>query len=422
MMLIISRQCSVRSAGIVFFGYSLTMIASTVARVGTELSALRAIAQAHDVSDRDALRTGAFTRVLLVCTVSGVGSLALLLSASRIAESSVGPGAAASLGWAALAIPAFALNGLFSELYKAVGRAWIGLIVQNVATPVFVIPVLFVLGTRDATEASAVICAGAWLAALVALAHWHRKTAPWSAIPRRRAWEGVAALVLDVPTLLVVTATPVVMQWIGAALLGFLTTPTQVAGYSVAARLAIAVSVVHSAASSVSAPRLAVAHSKNDLAALRKVAIQTGLIITGITLPILVGLAAAAPVVLKLFGSTYDDFATPLRILLVGQVIAALIGHSGMILAMTGMYDSARRVSLTAVVSLAVLQTLLVPSQGARGAAISASVSVATGHLAGLVMVHRKIGVWAIPTSVTSLRSAIAADAEPKAPASRARM
>lgn len=407
MTLVISRACGVESAGIVFFGYSLIMIASTLARAGTELSALRDIAQAHAARDQGALQSRGLARLILVCALGGLICAVVVLSASMVAERSLGPNAAAALRWAGVAIPAFALTGLLSEFFKGIQRAWVGLTVQNLATPALVVVTLLVAPTHRASQASAVIAAASWLTAIAALVFWRRLTGRWSILTLRQAGGGAGRLIRDVPTLLVVTVAPVVMQWIGAALLGFLAAPAEVAGYSVAARLAIAVSVVHSAASSISAPRMAVAHSSGDIYGLHRVVMQTGLLISIITWPILIILAVAAPVVLDFFGPGYGGFSVALRVLLVGQVVASLIGHSGIVLVMVGRYAAARRVSLIAIVSLTVLMAILAPLFGAIGAAIATSASVIFGHLAGLTIVRRDVGIWTIPTSSSSLRVAV---------------
>lgn len=406
MVLTITRACGSSAAGAVFFGYSITMISSTITRAGTELSALRAIAQAHAAQDVGALRSSTVSRLLMVGTLSGAAGAIVVLGSPWLAGHSLGPAAVSPLRWAGAAIPAFALTGLLSEFYKGIGRAWTGLLVQNLATPVLVVPTILLAPTQDANAASAAICLAGSATALGALASWRRATGRWTGagLARRRT---VAALIRDMPTLLVVTATPVIMQWIGAALLGFLTTATQVAGYSVAARLAIAVSVIHSAASSVTAPRMAIAHVKGDREALSAVTMQTGLLIAAITWPILLCLAAAAPLALGVFGDGYESFAVPLRILVAGQFVAALVGHSGMVLVMTGRYVEARGLSLAAAGSLALMMGVLVPYQGARGAAIATSVSVIIGHLAGLGLVHRTTGIWTVPTSREALRRAL---------------
>ncbi|MFE4955958.1 lipopolysaccharide biosynthesis protein [Streptomyces sp. NPDC056653] len=409
MTLVISRECGLRQAGVVFFGYSLVMIVSTMARAGTELSALRVISQAYEQTDMGSVRSSAHSRLLLVGATSGVFAVLVILGAPWLGERSVGLDATASLRWAAAAMPAFAVLGLFSEFLKGVQRAWVGLLVQNVATPpaLVVVPIVVLSRASDAATVNAVICGATWAATFATLVYWHRTTGGCSAGWLRGARGEVGLLLRDVPTLLVVSATPVIMQWVGAILLGFLTTPTQVAGYSVAARLAIAVSVVHSAASSVVAPRMAIAHGKGDLRALHQVTVQTGLLISGVTWPILIVMGVTAPYLLGIFGAGYGAFGSSLRVLLIGQIVASLIGHSGMVLVMTGKYSDARLNSLIAALSLVGLAFVFVPLAGADGAAFSMSGSVVLGHLAGLLLVRQRVGFWTVPTSRHAIRMAM---------------
>jgi O-antigen/teichoic acid export membrane protein len=403
MTLVISRVCGLKQAGVVFFGYALIMIVSTLARAGTELSALRVISQAYEETDIGSVRSSAHARLLLVGGASGVVAVLVILGAPWLAERSVGLGATASLRWAGAAIPAFAVLGLFSEFLKGVQRAWAGLLVQNVATPpaLIVVPIVVLSQASDAATVTAVICAATWSATFVTLVYWHRITGGCSAGSLAGAWGEVGLLLRDVPTLLVVSATPVIMQWVGALLLGLLTSPSEVAGYSVAARLAIAVSVVHSAASSVVAPRMAIAHGKRDQRALHQITVQTGLAISAITWPILIAMGVTAPYLLGIFGAGYGAFDSSLRVLLIGQIVASVIGHSGMVLVMANRYSDARLTSLVAALSLVGLAVAFVPLAGADGAAISTSGSVVLGHLTGLLLVRHTLGFWTVASRHT---------------------
>jgi O-antigen/teichoic acid export membrane protein len=129
--------------------------------------------------------------------------------------------------------------------------------------------------------------------------------------------------------------------------------------------------------------------------------------ISCITWPALLLMVALAPMCMVVFGSGYQNYAYVLRTLLLGQVVAAVIGHSGTVLVMSGRYVSAQWSSVIAALCLAVFSLAAVPALGAEGAAIAMAGAVVAGHAAGFLLVRRDLGIWTIPTSREDLGSAM---------------
>jgi O-antigen/teichoic acid export membrane protein len=112
-----------------------------------------------------------------------------------------------------------------------------------------------------------------------------------------------------------------------------------------------------------------------------------------LTLPVAVGLFLAAPLLCAgVFGSSFSDSATSLRILVVGafgvialkQLSNALTAQSLPLSASAGI-----GVALAATVGLDVL---LIPSHGAVGAAIASSIAYTIGGLAIIAIFTTKLG------------------------------
>lgn len=213
----------------------------------------------------------------------------------------------------------------------------------------------------------------------------------------------IISILRDAPTLLVVSTTSIIMQWIGAFILGILGSPQEVAGYSVAVRLSIAVSIIHSAVTSVIAPRIAAAHSIGDTQGLRVLVHQTSAYICLTTAPVLLTLLVFPGGWLSIFGKDFISFGIVLQLLVMGQIVAAVIGHSGTVLVMTGYYANARATSIIAAGGLFIFMLFFVPDYGATGAALAMSLGVVAGHLAGAVFVRQKLGFWPMPISLKDL-------------------
>lgn len=404
--LTVARFCGAEQAGFFFFGYSLIVILSTLARIGSELSGLRAVAPLFETQNEDELRSVVDSRLALVSGISLLLAVGLGVLAGPIAHGSFGSRVESVLWLSALAIPPMAMIGLVSEVLKGAQRAWLALTVQNVGAPTVTVVILVAEHATvglNADRAAAAVVASSWVVAVGAMLAWRRVLAGrfGSARGGFRINRGeVVNTLREAPSLLIVSTTSVVMQWIGATILGFLASAPEVSGYSVAMRISIAVSIVHSAAASVVGPQMSIASAAGQVARLKRVCHQTSVMITAITWPALVTMMVLAPLCMAVFGQEYRDFASVLRILLVGQLVAAVIGHSGTVLVMSGHYSSARWSSVAAALALAALSVLAIPVLEARGAATAMASAVVIGHLAGFALVRRQLGIWSIPVSL----------------------
>jgi O-antigen/teichoic acid export membrane protein len=411
--LVIARLCGAAVAGIFFFGYSIAVILATLARLGCELSGSRAVASLFQSGHVRELKRAVDSRLAIVVVMSIVCSALLLALTGVIADKTYGAPVEAVLWCSALTIPPLAVAGLLSELLKGAQHAWLALTIQNFALPscaVALILALWMTTTPSAQQIAVVVMVAAWLAAAAALIAWslvfNRRFGRRSGLPKPKMSE-VAQTLRETPSLIIVSTTSVVMQWVGATILGFFATASEVAGYSVAMRISIAVSIIHSAASSVVGPQMAIAFANSDTSRLRRICHQTSLMISGVTWPGLLLMLALGPICMSVFGGEYEKYAYVLRTLLLGQLVAAVIGHSGTVLVMSGRYASARWSSVIAAICLAVFSLAAVPILGPAGAAIAMASSVVVGHVAGLLLARRDLGIWTVPTSREDVRAAI---------------
>lgn len=434
----VTRLLSPAGAGVFFFGFSIVLILAVLARLGTELSGMRVLAGAREHGAVTALFDAARSRVRLCVGVAtlcalGLAALAVPLATLRF------EGTQAHLVLLAFAasLPALALLGLYAEFLKAVGLANWGVTAQNIMVPGGVCAILAVMLALDLPAHPAFVatslCAVAWCGLGLTIVIWRRWGAGWRAAQTQIAEaspdspdslnspettaqggaqsdaHGTAAsriwtLLKEAPVLLVVSTTSVAMQWMGSVVLGLVSSPETVAGYAVSIRLAIVVSTLNSAVTSVLAPRAAAAHARGDAEGLRRNAHLMSAFITLATFPILGVLFVFAGFWLSFFGPEYAVYAPALRILVLGQVLAALIGHSGIVLVMSGQYKPARWTSVLALVTLLATMPMLAAWFDVEGAALAMSLAVVVGHLAGVWFARRTLGFWTLPLGVRDLR------------------
>jgi len=416
-VLAISRLLGPAEAGVFFFGYSIILILAVLARLGTELSGLRLVSAAAEQGTATALKKLALARVQLTLLASVALSLSIIFIEDLFFQARFETNAASKVVLVlALALPAFALLGLLAEFLKAVKRPNSGVTAQNIAVPggatlVFLWALLTDFDA-DPVFVAITVAAIAWFSLVVTLLVWLRWFKSWSSLQpadqSEAAQSGVISLIKEAPVLLVVSTTSIAMQWMGAVILGIVSSPETVAGYSVSIRMAIVVSTLNSAIASIFAPRMAAAHHKGDLDDLRRNAHQMSLLISGATFPILAVLFLFSEYWLSFFGQEYVTYSPALRILIVGQVVAALIGHSGTVLVMAGEYRRARLTSLVALGILIPTMFVFASAFETAGAAAAMSIAVISGHLAALWLVRQQLGFWSIPVRARGVRDLFA--------------
>lgn len=159
--------------------------------------------------------------------------------------------------------------------------------------------------------------------------------------------------------------------FVDVVLLGFLAPPASVGLYFAATRIQQFVVFVSYAASAATAQRFAAARAEGDEAGLTDlVRVQARWTFLG-TAAVGLGVLAAAPLLLGLFGSDFHDSLPVLAILVAGGVAASLFGPGEDILTMLGGERLCLGITL-AMLALAVLLCLaLIPWFGVTGAAIA---------------------------------------------------
>jgi O-antigen/teichoic acid export membrane protein len=99
------------------------------------------------------------------------------------------------------------------------------------------------------------------------------------------------------------------------------------------------------------------------------------------------------PILAFLFGAEYGGSYLPLIVLALGQLLAALAGPVGLLLAMAGFEkDTARVMGLAAFVNV-VLNLALIPRFGPAGAAAASVVTLAVSNIILWRQVHRRLGI-----------------------------
>jgi O-antigen/teichoic acid export membrane protein len=194
--------------------------------------------------------------------------------------------------------------------------------------------------------------------------------------------------------LVVIEAAHILMNRMGVLLLGWMADTREAGIYALAFNIAFAVVLPRTAVNALLAPVISDLFVRNDQAALRtivaKAALWTLLGAACIALPLFV----LAEPVLALFGRDFVAGVPALRILLIGQVIAAAAGSQLHLMIMTGRERSAAVLLVSSVAANAVVGAALVSPLGPTGVALAATTALIGWNAAMGLSVRRHLRLF----------------------------
>jgi O-antigen/teichoic acid export membrane protein len=390
---LISRVLGASGLGVVTLASQFAFVAGAATRFGMDMAAVRRVA--IDVGKGEPGRVrGVMVRAVAIASVASLAvGIAVFLGAGGIARAFGSREARDAFRAAALALPFVALCQVYlggtrglKVMRHTLSIYWVGQPLAWIA--------LLVAGwsVSKSVSMSVLAYAGSWILATFAAAFvWDRETRAFPDLPsepggsreliRYGAPRAPAALLSQL------------LFWTDYFVLSRYVTSAQLGVYAAAVRVAQALVLFLIAVNYMFSPFVADLHARGErdrLDGLYKA--LTRWVLAG-TLPLLLLLVVVPGPVLKIFGGTFDAGVTPLRILLIGQIVNVAVGSVGFILIMVGRTGWDLTVYAGSfVVDLAVAFGLA-PSLGAKGAAIAQAVTLVVSNAARLYLVWRFVHI-----------------------------
>jgi O-antigen/teichoic acid export membrane protein len=392
--LILSRAMGASEYGSYVIALGWAMVLVIPARLGLDNNVLR-----FATIYREEHRIGAL-HGLIRFSLAAIALASMLIAGGLLLARAVGVGPLRDvnvmllLGVASIILP-LAVLGWLSALIRTAHRILASQFYEQVLRPFLLIVglgVVLVAG-RSLDAAGAMLLTGGTVAiALAGIAVHARKTfGPMRAVQRsfedRRLWLSVSGV------LFVMAIARELLNQIDLILLGILANTVEAAHFAVAWRLASLVQFGLVAIVLVSAPLIASAYQRKDLAELARIARLTARISILFALVMAIVLAVAGEWALGLFGPGFDQAYPALLILLAGGLVSAFTGSVGYYLILTGHQRAALYILVVALMVSVALNTLLIPPLGAIGSAIASAVALSLLNLGMLIYVRRKLGI-----------------------------
>lgn len=389
----LARLMGVEGFGLFSFAVSVLIILEAVALFGLDGVLVREIAAGRERNQP--------ARIKGLILFGGGAILLFSLAAMALAIlviSTLLPSSwpyASTLLIALLALPAAALFVGATAILEAHRRPFVGQIIGAMLRPCVLlgtVTVLSYLGWTLTPEIAATIFVGAYILGFLLAAGYlarhvdgglWRETAeilpgPWMAMAAGFALTNAAFIVTEQTDVMMLAA---------------LSDPASVGIYRAAARYAQLVSFALLAAMPPLRPLISAAFARNDRTTQRQACRRVALIAVSIGTPIAIVLVVFAEQFMTLFGAAFEEGATALSILVIGQFLNIIVGPVGILMTMTGHEKKvAAAVGISAVCNI-LANAVLIPLYNLEGAATATAISLAVWNIIMLYWVIKHLRI-----------------------------
>ncbi len=391
--LLVAAALGVEQAGRFYIIYSAVAALSGLGRVGLDRALTRRLAVALAHGDTRQIRPVLLRGLALATLLSLLVGLLLYAAAPLLARDLLGkPALTEPLRLAAFILLPQNLSTMVAGALAGLHRVGQSQMIYSWLWPSLFCAVALITGLT--LPGALLLMALAFLAAtligaillLRALPPAH--AAAHQALPARAhslMHDGWALFSLEM-TQLLITSAPVLI-------LGMLADSRAVGLFSLAWRIALLVNIVVSGIAAMASPRYAALHAKNQAGDLNRAAAQAIGLSLLLTLPAVALMLAAPALLLGMLGHGFADGAGLLRILALGQILAAASASMPDLLGMTGHRAALRRLNLLSLAVLLLGTLALARFYGAAGTAWAVSLSIAVNGLGALVLARRDLGL-----------------------------
>jgi O-antigen/teichoic acid export membrane protein len=402
LVLVVTNGFTPATAGTLFASTAAFLIVESVALLGTDTGLVKVLpTQLASGRAVDARRTivvaGAPVLVLATC-----GGIAMYVSASAVAPHLSGGQTtetmAAMLRALAFLLPVAALHDLVVASTRGFGTMRPTVLVENIGRlglQAMAVLVAWLAG------AGPVVLALAWSApyalGLVAGALWLRRLLARSdAVGEApRSWQEVNHEFWSYTApRAVARVTQTALKRSDIVLVAALASPAEAALYTAATRFVVFGQMFVQAVQQALSPQLSTLFAQGETRAANSVFQAATLWSMLAAWPIYLVTAAWAPGLMTVFGDGYVKASDVVVILSLTMLLATACGPVDAVLLMAGRsWLSLANSTLTLIVNV-VLNVLLIPVWGIRGAAVAWAVAIVVRNLLPLAQVHKQLSMW----------------------------
>lgn len=388
---LVARQLSLLDAGLYFTALAWTLMGGAIARFGLDRGVMARIPAELAVGD-GAAAMRAMRGALLGVLGGGLALGALSLVLGPVVATHV-------MGQPALA-PVLALSGVLllmeslavtaACILSGLDRNIAGQFAGNSLWPALALVGLWLWPEADILDAILITIAARLATLLLGLFYIYRTRARFAirregpALPLPPLWRASLPL-------MGVELGQFVLQTLPTLLLAAFVPPETVGAFSMAMRISMLPWAMLFNVYVIAGPRMAEHYRREEWPRLRQSQRVARWTSVALAMPVLIPMIIGAPWLLQALGPGFDQATTVLRVLGLGQAVAALFAMRDALLASTGHGAALLRVNAVQVMLAAALSITLIPLFGAEGAAAMNAIGAAFGALGATWMARRRI-------------------------------
>lgn len=386
----ITKSMSISSAGCFLFGFSATIVISTLLRLGLDNVVVRHIAEyksnIYSQSKLNTALTWCFTASFIAATLSYFFANSIVISLNLEPEMVI------IFKFLFLSLPAFSIFTLLSRAFQGEGSIIKSIVFQNFGvTIVFlfltVLIDIFFNITNDLKFYSLTFTCASWLTCLAAIMFWF--TISRKKLFIRKFYDKKLFVVSF--DMWQSTALTLIVGWFGFFLVGFFESSEEIAKYSTALRVTNSINFFLVAANLIVAPKFARLWRVNKVNETISLYKRTTKYLIFISIPIVTFFFIFNESIMSFFGKDYRSAGNILLILAIGQAINVASGSVGYLLNMTGHHKQYRHAVFASSLITVILGVLLTKYLGILGAAISTSIGISIQNIFAFIFVNKHI-------------------------------
>ncbi|REL26117.1 hypothetical protein DXX93_05685 [Thalassotalea euphylliae] len=398
---VITRYLSIDEAGSVFFAIALVTLLSTFSRFGLDQAIVKTFAKLRRKANGELLLTG-ICRQSIHYALIGAGAIAVFLSLLTLVARNynlLSDGYYTVLLVCALSIPLYSLISLCSAFHQGLKHSFSLAMVNGFPSVVFLacILCLFFINQLTLINLLLLFCFSHFVVLSHQWFYWKQKLS-WDATSSEQQLDETSVAVNKdfkqlLPSMWGIACLGIIMMQGAQIIVGLLSNEVEVALFSVANRVALVLAFLLLSLNGVLSPKFAELSDVADRQMLKQTYRESTLLLNLMTLPLILVCFVFAEQILLIFGESYQQASSVLRVLLIAQLAKVVFGSVGQLLVMTGNSKIQRKNITLAVVTLVVFCLALVPHYGAFGAAFATLIAVTLNNALGYYSVRNKLNI-----------------------------
>ncbi|ABA57998.1 Polysaccharide biosynthesis protein [Nitrosococcus oceani ATCC 19707] len=377
---VLARVLPIEGYGLFAYAQSLASVLALAAALGFSSSMMRLVA-AYRAQGRDALLLGAVKGSFALVCLAGVAIALVLLAIAWLA-----PAHRSGLLWTSLLLLPLTIDVWRESTMRGLHRTVAAILPRQVFLPLLTLLVVLALGLEDTGLILATFAGILVALELVGLLQLRKALGFLSTVQPR--WAMRQWLRVSLPMGLAALANLGINRW-DVVVLGFIAGLDVAGPYAAAARTALLASLVLRVVNLVVGPMLAELYHRGDHHHFRRLLLLGAGGATVLGLPLYLAALLYPEQILSLFGPGYQDAALLLQILATAQFVNLATGPVGLALTMARHEMSNLRVTMLAGVVSLIALLVLVPWQGAVGAAVATASATVLLNVAAAIVAWR---------------------------------